>query len=280
MSRPDDWRDLFHGGRRPLVGMVHLAPLPGAPYYEPESMARAVDRAVHDVEALVGAGFDAVLFVNEGDMPYPREVGRETVAGLAAIVAAARPRGVPFGVEALFDPDASLCVAVATGASFVRGSVLGAWEDTSGFRTGGSASVLRRRAALGATDVGVFAVAQAELAHPLTDLSLSRRLRLAAQERAMDAVLLGALPGRAAEVGDLEELREAAGGLPVLANSGVKSSTVRDTLSRFDGCLVGSDVKEGGRLAHPVDPARARRLVDMARATKVGGADESVSPST
>lgn len=265
MSRPDDWRALFAEGRKPVIGMVHLGALPGAPFHEPGTMARIVERAGRDVDALVGAGFDAVLFVNEGDMPYPRRADRQTVANLAAAVAAARPRAVPFGVEALFDAEASLSVAAATGAAFIRGCVTGAWEGTSGMREGGAAELLRRRAALGASNIGIFGVAEAELAEPLSGMTLARRLRLAAQERAMDVVLVGGLPGEAVEPSGLSEVREAVGPLPVLANSGVRHTTVSATLTAFDGCLVGSDVKEDGQLERAVDADRARRLIVSAR---------------
>src|SRR5690606_28288564 len=69
---------------RGLVGMVHLAALPGTPRYR-LPVARIVDRAVNDARALEAAGFDAVIVENMGDVPYlARTVGPEIVACMTA----------------------------------------------------------------------------------------------------------------------------------------------------------------------------------------------------
>lgn len=247
-----------------MVAMVHLPPLPGSPRYR-GSMSGIVETVGTDVAALVAARFDAVLYVNEGDAPFPVTAPQETVAAFAAVVAATCPASVPHGVEVLFDPEASLSVAAATGASFIRGSVIGAWEATSGLRLGGAASVLRRRRWLGLDHVGVFGVVQAELASPLSEMTLERRLQLAVAEKAVDVLLIGADPGQAAEFGLVEALRPFAGGLPMLANSGVRSSNVADVLTHFDGCLVGTDLRRNRSLDQPVDPERAEAVMAAVR---------------
>jgi len=62
--------ELF-GVEKPVVAMAHLPPLPGTPLYDeaggPDAIVAAVGR---DVESLRNAGFDAILFCNEGDRPY------------------------------------------------------------------------------------------------------------------------------------------------------------------------------------------------------------------
>lgn len=265
MSRTD-WHSLFTGGRGPLIGMVHLPALPGAPMHDHHAgMTSIVDRARHDVDALVEAGFDAVLFVNEGDAPYANRADPSSAAAFTAVVARTAPTTIPFGVEFLFDPIESLSCAVATGASFIRAGVIGAWETTSGVRLGGAADLLRARSALRAEHIGVFSVAEAELAFPLSAVALEQRVRTAAQEGAMDAVLVGgSLPGVAVDTGAAERVRAAVRQvIPVLANSGVRSDTVLEVLANFDGCFVGSSIKAGS-LHDPIDPTRARELVAAA----------------
>jgi membrane complex biogenesis BtpA family protein len=263
-SRPDvHWRELFQGGR-PVIGMVHVLPLPGSPRYQ-GSMAAVQDAAAADASVLAETGFDALFYVNEGDAPFPSMAPQETVAALAAVVAATCPKEIPHGVEVLFDPGASLSVAAATGASFIRGGVLGVWEGTSGVRSGDAAMLLRRRHALRLDHVGIFGVAQAELAVPLSGMDLKRRLQLAVTERAVDVVLLGADPGQAAASELLEQVRGVVGEVPVLANSGVRADTVAEVLRAYDGCVVGSDLKCDGRLSNPVDRTRAEALIAAAR---------------
>ena len=68
------------GARKPIVGMVHLAPLPGAPRWG-GSMAPVLERARADAIALTAGGVDAILVENFLDAPfYPERVPAETIA--------------------------------------------------------------------------------------------------------------------------------------------------------------------------------------------------------
>lgn len=264
-----DWRDLFVRGRKPLIGMVHLEALPGSPRFDHRAGVSAiVDAAAADVQALVAAGFDAVLFVNEADAPFPEAAPLDSAASLAAVVAGSAPPNLPFGVEFLFDPLASLACAIATDAAFIRGGVIGSWETTSGWRQGRAAEVLRARAAARAERIGIFSVPVAEFAFPVAPTTLAARISTANAEHAMDALLLGgAAPGIGVDDGTVREARTALREpIPVLANSGVRSSNVARILETFDGCFVGSDVKCGGDIRNRVDRQRADAFVAAARA--------------
>jgi len=119
-----DLGDRF-GSDRPLVGMVHLRPLPGAPRFAGDRDA-VRDQALSDARVLVEGGFDAVLVENFGDAPfYPDEVPPHVVAEMTA-VARGPASGVdcPLGVNVLRnDARAALSVAAATGGAFVRVNV-------------------------------------------------------------------------------------------------------------------------------------------------------------
>ncbi|MBT8334970.1 MAG: phosphorybosylanthranilate isomerase, partial [Gemmatimonadetes bacterium] len=62
----------FPTRRLPVVGMVHLPPLPGAPDYD-EDMRAILSRVTDDVEVLCTAGFDGVIVENYGDTPFHPE---------------------------------------------------------------------------------------------------------------------------------------------------------------------------------------------------------------
>ncbi|MFZ4723478.1 MAG: BtpA/SgcQ family protein, partial [Phycisphaerales bacterium] len=55
----------------PLIGMVHLAALPGTPRSELR-VERIAKAAAAEAQALEDAGFDAVLVENMHDLPYLR----------------------------------------------------------------------------------------------------------------------------------------------------------------------------------------------------------------
>jgi predicted TIM-barrel enzyme len=96
---PFDLKELL-GAEKPVVAMAHLPPLPGTPLYDEAGGASAIVESVRrDVEILTGAGFDAILFCNEGDRPYQLKATFEGVAMMARVVAETAPRDRPFGVD-------------------------------------------------------------------------------------------------------------------------------------------------------------------------------------
>ena len=120
-----DWlRDMF-GVCKPVIGMCHLKALPGDPAYDCDSGLGAVaEDARMNLRALQEGGVDAVMFSNEFSLPYLTKVDAVTVAAMARVIAELYDQiEIPFGVNVLWDPYASLDLAVATDALFVRGDI-------------------------------------------------------------------------------------------------------------------------------------------------------------
>src|SRR5260221_195002 len=135
-------------GRRAVIGMVHLAPLPGAPLYE-GSLQDVLARALADAEALAAGGVDAIAVENFGDRPFRKSrVDPETIAAMTRVITElARSVALPFGVNVLRnDASAALAIAAATGAAFIRVNVhTGAVVADQGIIEGEAAETLRRR---------------------------------------------------------------------------------------------------------------------------------------
>jgi uncharacterized protein len=55
---------------------------------------------------------------------------------------------------------------------------------------------------------------------------------------------------------------------PVLANTGVKVETVRETLAVADGVIVGTGLKQDGYTWNPVDAERVPRFMDEVRVAR------------
>ena len=110
------FRSLFPDVAKPLIAMAHLPALPGTPLYDGAGMTSIVEQVQRDVDALVEAGFDAIMFCNENDRPYELNGGPESAAFLARVVTECRPQTIPYGVDFLWDPRIALAAAAATGA--------------------------------------------------------------------------------------------------------------------------------------------------------------------
>ena len=103
-----------------VVGMAHFPALPGAPFYDRSGgMEKIVDSIVADVTALQDGGIDAIMFGNEGDRPYTTASPVESVAAMAAVIGQVKPMlKVPFGVNYLWNPKATVALGAATGRVF------------------------------------------------------------------------------------------------------------------------------------------------------------------
>ena len=82
----------------------------------------------------------------------------------------------------------------------------------------------------------------------------------------MDAILIsGPAAGVPFEMSDLRAAKEAVPGTPVLANTGVRAEQIAEIFGVADGAIVGTSLKVDGVTWNPVDPERAKRLVEAAR---------------
>ena len=264
------FEDVFGAGK-PVIAMVHLGALPGTPLHdEGRGVEGIVEDARADLRALQAAGFDAVMFGNENDRPYELVVDQASTVTMAYVIGRLRDGiTVPFGVNVLWDPRATLALAAATGARFVREIFTGTYASDMGVWSPDAAAATRYGRMVGARDVAKLYNISAEFAHSLDGRSLPDRARSAVFSSVPDAVLVsGAITGEAAAMSDLEAVKRALPTTPVLANTGVKHETVADVLTVADGVIVGSALKVGGDTWAAVDPDRARDFMDRVRATR------------
>jgi membrane complex biogenesis BtpA family protein len=264
--RVDAIRRLWPRGR-PLIGMVHLLPLPGSPGWG-GSMDEVVTRALDDLHALTEGGMDGVLVENYLDVPFfPGAVQSETVAALARVVDAVVSRSeVPVGVNVLRnDARSALGIAVACDASFIRVNVHTGimWTD-QGQIEGHAADTLRLRRAL-ASDVAIFADVHVKHATPPPGQRLEAAAADAWYRGLADALVVsGGATGQATATEDVRRVRAGAPEAPVLVGSGVTPESVVTILDVADGAIVGTSLTREGRAGTGIDVGRVRALVRAA----------------
>ncbi|MGM0577425.1 MAG: BtpA/SgcQ family protein [Myxococcota bacterium] len=263
----------FHtavGERKVLLGVVHLAPLPGSPRYDGRGLEPIVERAHHDAVALLDAGFDGWLLENLGDAPFlPDRVPAHVIAAMTRI-ACELPREVArvTGVNVLRnDARGGMAVAAAAGLDFIRVNVhSGATVADQGVVEGRAHETLRDRALLGAP-VAVLADVDVKHATPLgRRFDLVESARDTVDRGLADALIVtGKATGGAVSFGHLRLAREAVPDRPLLVGSGVTTDNAADLLAIADGAIVGTSLKEEGDVRRPVDPERARAFVHAVR---------------
>lgn len=253
-------RTILKESARNLVGMIHLAALPGAPDYTGD-LAKVIEGALHDAYTLVEAGFDGLMVENYNDTPFFKEkLPPETIAALTRCSLELRQAfpGVPIGVNALRnDALSALSIAHITDCDFIRVNVLcGAVVTDQGLIEGCAAQLARLKASLN-SDIHVWADLDVKHAQPLVPYDDTQFLSdLIHRGRADCIILSGSGTGQPTCPKRVNELKRETT-VPVVVGSGITS----DNLDQYDAdiLIVGTSIKDGDR----VDAKKAAHLVEV-----------------
>lgn len=251
---------------KPVIGMVHLLPLPGSPRFA-GSLERVFDQAARDLEALERGGSDAAIVENFGDVPYTTRPELVTLLSMCSIAARLRERaGLPLGINVQFNSaEAEWDMALACGFEFIRVEAfvenrVGAFGTTMAV-----APDLARLRARCPAPVMTFADISVKHSFPLVEQPIEASVD-AAVEAGVDAlVLTGAKTGSSPSLADAKEFKAIAGDVPVVLGSGANESNVGAFMELVDAVIVGSSIKVDGVVENPVDAERVARFVDAAR---------------
>jgi len=261
-------KSLLSSGRKVLIGVVHLKPLPGSPRWS-GNLKALIDFAIADARAYEQGGADAVFIENFGDVPFTKgRVAPETVAAMTAAGCAIRAAiALPIGFNVLRnDARAALALCSVCGGDFIRVNVhSGAMLTDQGLIEGDAYNTLRYREHL-QSKAQIFADVHVKHAVPLGNQSLEDSAHDTAERGLADALIVsGVGTGQAADINDVERVRRACSKTKLLLGSGVNEGNVKDYLRFADGVIVGSSLKHGGKLANPVDAKRVAALVKAMR---------------
>ncbi len=248
--------------RRPLIGMVHLQPLPGSPQSTGQSMDAVVARAIADTRALEAGGANAIMVENFFDSPFARDsLPPHTIAALTLAAAAVRAiTSLPVGINALRnDARSAIAVAHICGAQFVRINVyVGAAVTDQGIIQGAAREATLYRKELNA-DVAIFADVFVKHATQLGGGSIEDAAKDAVERGLADALIIsGAATGADTDPEDARRVKSAVPHTPILIGSGFNVHTAGSLLQYADGAIAGTSIKQDGIVSNPVAVERAR----------------------
>jgi len=254
-----------------VIGVVHLAPLPGTPSHR-GGWKKVREAALRDAAALAEGGVHGLLVENFGDSPFfPDRVPLDTVSHMTAAALEIRHRfDLPLGINVLRnDGCAAMAIAHAVGADFIRVNVLcGARVTDQGIVVGNAHEILRLRSRLAGERIQIFADVRVKHSAPLGEYPLDQEVRdLLERGGASGVIVSGSGTGEPTACQEMKAVKEAAGKAPVWVGSGANLETLPDLLPLADGFIVGTTFKKDGVTTQPVDPARVRSFLSALGST-------------
>lgn len=275
-----EWlREVFHT-EKPIIAMLHLRALPGDPGYGPKGDLKDVlQQARADLRALQAGGVDAVMISNESSLPYLTEVEPITIASMARVIGELLPEiDVPFGVNVLWDPIASIDLAIATGAQFVREIFTGVYASDFGLWNTNCGKAIRHRNRMGGEHVRLLFNIVPEAATYLSQRDVDDIARSTVFNARPDGICVSGLTaGVEASIQALADVKEAIPDTPVFANTGVRASNVEEQLRIADGAIVGTTLKFDNYIWNAVDEDRVREFIEVVKAFRKRDGDRAGS---
>lgn len=249
-------------GKKPVIGMVHLRALPGAPHYG-GSLDEVYRAAVTDLHALETGGVDAAIVENFGDVPYSTENECMTLTAMTTLAVRLRAEtGLRLGLNVQFNcTEAEWCIAYAAGYDFIRVETLVENRiGVHGIAYAAAPSLLRLRGRYSAPTM-LFADINTKHTYPMADQPLDISIHEAEEAGAAALIITGLVTGQNPSLEDVRQFKELAAGVPVLLGSGVNERNAADFFHVADGAIVGSSFKKGGDVWNAVDATRVQRFI-------------------
>jgi len=265
-----DLADIFRTPK-PVIGMVHCWPLPGAPGYTGYGIQTIIDHALYDAQLLAEGGCDGLIVENMWDVPFRAgpHIQSESVAAHAVVAAAIkREIALPMGINLVHNGGVTLLgIALASGADFIRVCMFtgaGVW-DAGEWDEGCAADLMRRRKELHAEHVKLICDVDKKHSVRFPGIDLATHIEWTRFFGADALIVSGRMTGNAPDLGKVREAKALSGDRPLLIGSGADEQNIAAFMGIADGVIVGSSIKEGGVCENPVDLERIRRFVAAAR---------------
>jgi uncharacterized protein len=271
MKKIDKFAELqrIFGTRRPIIGMIHLAPLPGSPRHDEMSMKEITDLALGEAHLLKKNGVNGAIIENFGDVMFYKRVPAETIAAMTYVATniAREVPGLTLGLCVLqSDAIASMAIANTIGGKFIR---VPYYTETyvvdAGLMDSIAAETLRYRKFLNA-DVKIFADVHIKHGYPLSQRPIAQAAYDVEHRGLADAVLVtGIATGAETKLDDVKEVKGAVEYTPVFVASGVDEKNLAAYTDTADGVILGTHIKQNSDTEAPIDPEKLGRFMDVAR---------------
>jgi len=285
MSKVENWRDEMDAYRmkslselfakpKPIIGMVHLPPLPGSVGYTGYGMQQIIDFALRDAHTLVEGGVDGIMVENMWDLPFavgtqvsPEQMCAQAVAASQVV----RAVKLPVGINVVHNGGrVVLAIAIAAGARFIRVCLLTGAQvwDTGEFDHGCARELLTTRKLAQAEEIKLFCDVDKKHSVRFPGIDLETHIEWTEFYLADALIISGKMTGSAPSVDKVKLARSIVGERrPILMGSGTTPENIAEFLKYADGAIVGFGIKEG-RPENPVSLERVKRYMESVESVR------------
>jgi len=246
--------------------MIQPPPLPGSFQHCGQSFSEIMDYVLNEAAILNECGFEASILQNMGDMPAQQTSRPEVIAYLTLIAKEVKRKfpQTPLGILVNWDGVASLAVAEAAGADFVRVEHVytGVEVTSTGLFTAQCYEITSMKKRLN-SHMPIFADVYEPHGVPLGAKPIADAAWETMHEAFADGLFLS---GSSTEesIQMAECARQRVPDAKIILGGGATAENVVELLKHYDAVCVASWIRNGS-LKNPIDKEKADRFIKAAR---------------
>ena len=251
----------FFDGKKKVIGMVHLLPLPANAAYR-GNKDEIVQFALEDAKMLIDCGVDAIMLENFSDWPqYADEIPMESYTLMTAVASKIRDIcPIPFGVNVEMNAwYQEWVMAWAVNADFIR---FEAFVDNRAGSFGyipACSTPLSKVMKDYPADIMLFTDVHTAETYGNPNVPINALAHNAMNHDSNAIIVTENDDNKKITPEDVKSMRDEIGDFPIIVGSGVKPENVLSYFEYADGVIVGRGFKTGDR----IDPAKVKEFMDI-----------------
>lgn len=250
---------------KPIIGMIHVDPLPGTPKYKGK-VKSIIDKAIVEAKMYKENGIDSIAIENMHDVPYLNKLAGHEISTLMSIIGyeIKLKTNLPIGIQILAGANVqAIASANSAGLDFIRaeGFVFSHVAD-EGIINSDAAEILRYRKSIGANDILVFTdIKKKHSSHNITsDVSIEETAHAAEFFLSDGLIVTGVATGKEADLNEIKSVKKNVK-IPVIIGSGVNENNLEKYLPFCDAMIIGSYFKKNGNWKNTIDATRVKSFM-------------------
>jgi len=173
---------------------------------------------------------------------------------------------IPFGVDCLFDPIATIDLAAVTNAAFIREVMSGIYASELGLWNTDIGKTSRHLFNRGLTNLKVFNNIMPEFAKHIAERDIGEIITSTLFVSRPDVLCVSGLTaGRNPSMELLVKIKNLASDTLLFCNTGCTKDNIKEILRITDGAIVGTTLKVDGKFNNPIDVKRVKEFMAVAR---------------
>lgn len=249
-----------------ILAMLQPHPLPGSYLYDGEPFHKIINSVIEEAKILVDLGYDGFILQNMHDGPVRQHAEKHTISYMTALAQTVKntfPNKI-LGILVNWDGVASMCVAEASGADFIRIEYLytGVSIGLCGMVEGQCAEILDLKKKL-ESKIPVYADAFEASGVYLNPIPTEKEAYRMVKKAFADGIFVSS-PTIEESIDLFKRIKKNLNDTPIFIGGRANGENIKELMRYYDGVSVSTWIKDGD-MRNPINIDKATVFINNAK---------------